>query len=70
MSSDFIKNLKELETAAATSKQEPEAVTVQVIAEQKVPAIYRVVLDTSKDPDPYGYHGIPLSTRLAYMGWQ
>jgi len=70
LSSDFIKNLKELETAIATTKQEPEVVKEQVVTEEKVPSIYRVVLDTSRDPDPYGYHGIPLSTRLAYMGWQ
>jgi hypothetical protein len=29
----------------------------------------KVVLDLTKDPDPYGYHGIPLSTRLQFMGW-
>lgn len=29
----------------------------------------KIILDPNKDPDPYGYHGIPLSTRLLEMGW-
>jgi hypothetical protein len=29
----------------------------------------KIVLDPKLDPDPYGYHGIPLSTRFAAMGW-
>lgn len=28
-----------------------------------------IVLDPSKDPDPYSLHGIPLSIRLQEMGW-
>lgn len=28
-----------------------------------------VVLDLKKDPDPYGYHKIPLTHRLIAMGW-
>ena len=29
----------------------------------------KVVLDLSKDVDPYGYHGISLVDRLRAMGW-
>ena len=29
----------------------------------------KVVLDLSRDPDPYGYHGISLVDRLRAMGW-
>lgn len=28
-----------------------------------------IVLDTSLDPDPWGYHGISLVDRLKAMGW-
>lgn len=30
----------------------------------------KIILDPTLDPDPYGYHGIPLSTRLIEMGWK
>lgn len=29
----------------------------------------KVVLDLTKDPDPYGYHGVSLVDRLRAMGW-
>lgn len=32
--------------------------------------IGKIVLDPSKDPDPYSLHGIPLTTRLIEMGWR
>jgi len=28
-----------------------------------------IVLDPSKDPDPYSLHDIPISVRLQEMGW-
>jgi len=28
-----------------------------------------VLLDTKKDPDPYGQHGVDLAYRLRVMGW-
>ena len=30
----------------------------------------KIVLDPSRDPDPYGLHGIALTTRLFEMGWK
>lgn len=29
----------------------------------------KIILDPSKDPDPYSNHSIPLSVRLQHMGW-
>ena len=70
MSSSFLNNLRELEGAI----QQPTQHDAHVIAQQIVSKFTedmkgKVVLDLTKDPDPYGYHGIPLSTRLQYMGW-
>jgi hypothetical protein len=31
---------------------------------------HAILLDVRKDPDPYGYHNIPLATRLQCMGWK
>jgi len=29
----------------------------------------KIVLNPKNDPDPYGYHGLPLKYRLIMMGW-
>ena len=30
----------------------------------------KIILDPKKDPDPYGFHGMPLVYRLMCMGWR
>lgn len=72
MSSNFINNLKELERKdyPPTSVQHDDHVLAHHLDSHLRESLKgKVVLDLTKDPDPYGYHGIPLSTRLQYMGW-
>lgn len=70
MSSNFINNLRELEgTIQQPSQHDAHVEAHRVISKFAIYMKGKVVLDLTLDPDPYGYHGIPLSTRLQYMGW-
>lgn len=73
MSSDFLNNLRELEHIATVpiicSQHDSHVVAQQTHSKYEQSMKGKVILDLTKDPDPYGLHGIPLSTRLQYMGW-
>jgi FlaG/FlaF family flagellin (archaellin) len=73
LSSSFLNNLRELEHIATVpiicSQHDAHVVAQQTDSKYQLSMKGKVVLDLTKDPDPYGYHGIPLSTRLQYMGW-
>lgn len=70
MSSNFINNLRELEgNVPQPTQHDAHIIAQQIVSKYTVDMKGKVVLDLTKDPDPYGLHGIPLSTRLQYMGW-
>lgn len=62
--SDFLQHLQVLQEQPITMvKPIPEA------SEYIGPPQNIMILDLSKDPDPYGLHNMPLSYRLKQMGW-
>jgi len=78
--SDFLNNLKGYEQQLQFTKKE----LINTVSDFKTASlnnaandakvhrslIGKIVLDPKLDPDPYGYHGIPLTTRLESMGWK
>ena len=38
-------------------------------SKSEIPIMRRIAIDSSRDPDPYGYHGLPLWHRLESMGF-
>ncbi len=63
--SDILNRIRDLEKAnhlAENITKLPKTVNVPSLKGM-------IVLDPSKDPDPYSLHSIPLATRLQYMGW-
>ena len=70
MSSNFLNDLRELEgTVPQHTQHDAHVIARQIVSKFTVDMKGKVVLDLTKDPDPYGLHGIPLSTRLQFMGW-
>ena len=73
MSSDFLNNLRELEhittVPISPTQHDSHIVAQQTNSKYEQSMKGKVILDLTKDPDPYGLHGIPLSTRLQFMGW-
>lgn len=68
--SNFLNDLRELEgNVPQPTQHDTHVLAYQIISKYTVDMRGKVVLDLTKDPDPFGLHGIPLSTRLQYMGW-
>jgi len=73
--SNFLENLKTFENTTKNlvlSIKEDDRTTHQIsLNDSKVVKSLRgkIVLDPKLDPDPYGYHGLPLAYRLECMGW-
>lgn len=73
---DFLNNLRKIEgeqqEATRVVNDFREAVNQTSLAESRVQKslVGKIILDPTLDPDPYGYHNIPLSVRLQTMGWK
>jgi len=70
LSSNFINNLRELEgNVPQPSQHDAHVMAHQTVSKYTVDMKGKIVLDLTKDPDPWGYHGMSLSYRLQVMGW-
>ena len=70
MSSSFLNNLRELEgTILQPTQHDAHVVAQQIVSKFTVDMKGKVVLDLTKDPDPYNLHGMSLVYRLQVMGW-
>ena len=70
MSSNFLNDLRELEGSIPQPTQhDAHVIAQQVVSKFTVDMKGKVVLDLTKDPDPYNLHGFSLSYRLQVMGW-
>lgn len=70
--SDFLNQLRRFEQSINKDSSFQQAILTNAANDANVHRnlVGKIVLDPSKDPDPYSLHSIPLSTRLIEMGWK
>lgn len=61
----ILDDIQRVESAAKSHFVKPEIPPEPT----KEPTDDKIVLDPKLDPDPYNFHGMPLSYRLKCMGW-